>query len=88
MFPLNVRKDMENSLPATFQFWDIPEIRKCLDENICHIFDLFVTFFVMGHFSKKNSKENFVDSEFGKLCGMTRDKQNIFLIKEFEHILT
>ena len=34
MFPFNVRKDMENSLPATFQLWDIPEIRKCLDKNI------------------------------------------------------
>ena len=32
--PLNVRKEMENCLPATFQFWAIPEICKSLDEKI------------------------------------------------------
>jgi hypothetical protein len=34
MNPLNVRKEMENCLPATFQFWAIPKIRKSLDEKI------------------------------------------------------
>jgi hypothetical protein len=31
---LSVRKEMENCLPAAFQFWTIPEIRKSLDKNI------------------------------------------------------
>ena len=36
MNPLNVRKDMANCLPAAFQFWAIPEIRKSLDKkSVC-----------------------------------------------------
>ena len=29
-----------------------------------------------------------MDSGFEKLCAMTKDKQNIFLIQEFENILS
>ena len=32
--PLNLRKGAENCLPAAFQFWAIPEIRKLLYEKI------------------------------------------------------
>ena len=34
MNPLNLRKEVENWLPAAFQFWAIPEIRKLVDEKI------------------------------------------------------
>jgi len=33
MNPLNLRKEVVNCLPAAFQFWAIPEIRKLLDEK-------------------------------------------------------
>ena len=32
--PLNVRKEVENCLPAAFQFWTIPKIQELLDERI------------------------------------------------------
>ena len=35
MNPINLRKEVVNCLPATFQFWTIPEVWKLLDENIC-----------------------------------------------------
>ena len=46
---LNVRKEMESCLPATFQFWAIREIQKHLDEKT----SLFV---YGGHFLKENNK--------------------------------
>ena len=36
--PLNVRKEVENCLPAAFQFWTIPEIQKLLDKNQIRVF--------------------------------------------------
>ena len=38
MNPLNLRKEVENWLPAAFQFWAIPEIWKLLDEKISLFF--------------------------------------------------
>ena len=43
---------------------------------------------VIEHFSEDFSKEKLVDSSFEKLVAMTKDKQNIFLIQEFERILS
>ena len=34
MNPLNIRKEIGNCLPAAFQFWATPKIRKSLDEKI------------------------------------------------------
>ena len=34
MLPFNVRKEIDSCLPALFQFWDIPKVRKLLDEKI------------------------------------------------------
>ena len=45
-------------------------------------------FSVGKHFSEDFSKEQLIDSGFEKLVAMTNDKQNIFLIQEFEHILS
>ena len=44
-------------------------------------------FLVCERFSEDFSKEMLLDSSFEKLVAMTKDKQNIFLIQEFEHIL-
>ena len=33
MMPLNLRKEAENCLPAAFQFWAIPKVKKLLDEK-------------------------------------------------------
>ena len=45
-------------------------------------------FSVCKHFSEDFSKEQLIDSGFEKLVAMTKDKQNIFLIQEFERILS
>jgi len=34
MMTLNLRKEAENCLPAAFQFWAIPKVKKLLDEKI------------------------------------------------------
>ena len=34
MNPINLRNEVENCLPAAFQFWAIPEFRKLLDDKI------------------------------------------------------
>ena len=34
MIPLNLRKEAENCLPAAFQFWAIPKVKKQLDKKI------------------------------------------------------
>ena len=34
MNPINLKKEVENCIPAAFQFWAIPEFRKLLDEKI------------------------------------------------------
>ena len=82
---------MENCLPAAFQYWAIPEIRKSLDKKISLlvyggnqvVVRLIGHISVCEHFSEDFSKEKLVDSSFEKLYAMTKDKQNIFLIQEF-----
>ena len=32
--PLNMRKEAENCLPAAFQFWALPKVKKLLDKKI------------------------------------------------------
>ena len=49
--------------------------------HLCHIS-------MFQHFGQDFSKENLVDSNFEKFRAMTKDQQNIFLIQEFECILT
>ena len=34
LLPLNVRKEIENCLPASFEFWAIPIIKKLLAKKI------------------------------------------------------
>ena len=34
LWPLNVRKEVEICLPAAFQFWAIPKIKKLWDKKI------------------------------------------------------
>ena len=34
MNPINLKKEVDNCLPAAFQFWAIPEFRKLLDKKI------------------------------------------------------
>ena len=34
MMPLNLRKEADNCLPAAFQFWAIPKVKKLLNEKI------------------------------------------------------
>ena len=42
----------------------------------------------MCHFRQDFSKEDLVDSNLEKLCKMTQDQRNSFLIEEFEHLMS
>ena len=42
----------------------------------------------MCHFSQDYSKEDVVDSNLGKLCKMTQEQRNKFLIEEFEYLMS
>ena len=42
----------------------------------------------MCHLSQDYSKENLVDSNLEKLCAMTQEQRNRFLIEEFEHLMS
>ena len=43
---------------------------------------------VFNHFRQDFSKDDLVDSNLEKLHSMTKNQQNIFLIQEFEHLLS
>ena len=59
--PLNVRKEMENYLHATFQLWAIPGMRKLLDENI--------NLFVFGEtYSRRLIIMNHLTKDFSLCC--------------------
>ena len=59
MNPTNLRKEVENCLPAAFQFWAIPEFRKLLDEKISSL--------VFGGSLLKETDDN-ETSEQGFIC--------------------
>ena len=48
----------------------------------------FLKFLVFEHFGQDFLKENLIDHSWEKFCSLTKEQQNLFLIQEFENMLS